>query len=160
MVKAIIYNSSTGHTSRYAKMLSEKLDIPCYTIKDANGKVNSNDEIIYLSWVCANMITGINKIKNKYKVKCYGAVGLYPKSEENTNNLIKTNNIEKPLFYLQGGLDYNKLNWLKTKILHMVGKYLEKENSNQGVQLAKIFENGADFVKEENLKEIVEFLEK
>lgn len=160
MVKAIIYNSSTGHTSRYAKMLSEKLDIPCYTIKDANGKVNSNDEIIYLSWVCANMITGINKIKNKYNVKCYGAVGLYPKSEENTNNLIKTNNIEKPLFYLQGGLDYNKLNWLKTKILHMVGKYLEKENSNQGVQLAKIFENGADFVKEENLKEIVEFLEK
>lgn len=160
MVKAIIYNSSTGHTSRYAKMLSEKLDIPCYTIKDANGKVNSNDEIIYLSWVCANMITGINKIKNKYNVKCYGAVGLYPKSEENTNNLIKTNNIEKPLFYLQGGLDYNKLNWLKTKILHMVGKYLEKENSNQSVQLAKIFENGADFVKEENLKEIVEFLEK
>lgn len=33
MVKAIIYNSSTGHTSRYAKMLSKKLDIPCYSIK-------------------------------------------------------------------------------------------------------------------------------
>lgn len=160
MIKAIVYNSSTGHTSRYAKMLSEKLDIPCYTIKDANGKLNSNDEIIYLSWVCANMITGINKIKNKYNVRCYGAVGLYTKSEENTNNLIKTNNIDKPLFYLQGGLDYNKLNWLKTKILHMVGKHLEKENSNQSTQLAKIFESGADFVTEENLKEIIEFLEK
>ena len=92
MIKAIVYNSSTGHTSRYAKMLSEKLDIPCYTIKDANGKLNSKDEIIYLSWVCANMITRINKIKNKYNVRCYGVVGLYPKSEENTNNLIKTNN--------------------------------------------------------------------
>lgn len=102
MIKAIVYNSSTGHTSRYAKMLSE----------------------------------------------------------ENTNNLIKTNNIDKPLFYLQGGLDYNKLNWLKTKILHMVGKHLEKENNNQSTQLAKIFENGADFVTEENLKEIIEFLEK
>lgn len=160
MIKAIVYNSSTGHTSRYAKMLSEKLDIPCYTIKDANGKLNSKDEIIYLSWVCANMITRINKIKNKYNVRCYGVVGLYPKSEENTNNLIKTNNIDKPLFYLQGGLDYNKLNWLKTKILHMVGKHLEKENNNQSTQLAKIFENGADFVTEENLKEIIEFLEK
>ena len=160
MVKAIIYNSSTGHTSRYAKMLSKKLDIPCYSIKKANKKLNSNAEIIYLSWVCANTITKINKIRNKYNVKCYGAVGLYPKSEENTNNLIKTNNIDKPLFYLQGGLDYNKLNWLKTKILHMVGKYIEKENSNQSTQLAKIFENGADFVTEENLNEILEFLEK
>lgn len=158
MIKAIIYNSSTGHTFRYAKMLSEKLDIPCYAIKDANRKFNSNDEIIYLSWVCANMITGIKKIRNKYNVKCYGVVGLYPKSEENTNNLIKTNNIDKPVFYLQGGLDYNKLNWLKTKILHMVGKYLEKENNKQSTQLAKIFENGADFVTEENLKEILEFL--
>ncbi|MBS5863584.1 MAG: hypothetical protein KIC54_02735 [Clostridium sp.] len=159
MIKAIIYNSSTGHTFRYAKMLSEKLDIPCYAIKDANRKFNSNDEIIYLSWVCANMITGIKKIRNKYNVKCYGVVGLYPKREENTNNLIKTNNIDKPVFYLQGGLDYNKLNWLKTKILHMVGKYLEKENNKQSTQLAKILENGADFVTEENLKEILEFLE-
>lgn len=159
MIKAIIYNSSTGHTFRYAKMLSEKLDIPCYAIKDANRKFNSNDEIIYLSWVCANMITGIKKIRNKYNVKCYGVLGLYPKREENTNNLIKTNNIDKPVFYLQGGLDYNKLNWLKTKILHMVGKYLEKENNKQSTQLAKILENGADFVTEENLKEILEFLE-
>ena len=42
----------------------------------------------------------------------------------------------------------------------MVGKYIEKENSNQSTQLAKIFENGADFVSEENLKEILGFLEK
>lgn len=159
MIKAIIYNSSTGHTFRYAKMLSEKLDIPCYAIKDANRKVNSNDEIIYLSWVCANMITGIKKIRNKYNVKCYGVVGLYPKSEENTNNLIKTNNIDKPVFYLQGGLDYSKLNWIKTKVLHMVGKYLEKKNSNKSTQIVEIFKNGADFVTEENLKEILEFLE-
>ena len=160
MVKAIIYNSSAGHTSRYAKMLSKKLDIPCYSIKEANKRLNSNDEIIYLSWVCANMITKINKIKNKYNVKCYGAVGLYPESKDNTTNLVKANNIDKPLFYLQGGLDYSKLNLVKTKVLHMVGKYLEKENSNQSTQLAEIFKNGADFVAEENLKEIIEFLKK
>ena len=160
MIKAIVYNSSAGHTSRYAKMLSEKLDVPFYNIKEANRELNSNDEIIYLSWVCANMITKINKIKNNYNVKCYGAVGLYPESKDNMNNLVKVNNIDKPLFYLQGGLDYSKLNWVKTKVLHMVGKYLEKENSNQSAQISEIFKNGADFVSEENLKEILEFLKK
>ena len=35
MIKAIVYESNTGHTMQYAKMLSEKLNIPCFTIEEA-----------------------------------------------------------------------------------------------------------------------------
>ena len=50
-------------------------------------------------------------------------------------------------------------NILEKDINLKIGKYLEKENNKQSTQLAKILENGADFVTEENLKEILEFLE-
>ena len=48
MLKAIVYKSNTGYTENYAKMLSEKLNIPYYNIKDIRKYMNKNDEIIYL----------------------------------------------------------------------------------------------------------------
>ena len=78
MIKAIIYESNTGHTMQYAKMLSEKLNIPCFTIKEAKTKLQKHEEVIYLGWVCATKICGLGKVKNRYSIKCYGAVGLFP----------------------------------------------------------------------------------
>ena len=48
MIKAIIYQSKTGHTMEYAKMLSEKLKIPCYSVKNASKYFKKKDAIIYL----------------------------------------------------------------------------------------------------------------
>lgn len=33
----IVYESNTGHTKQYAKMLSEKLNIPYFTISEARA---------------------------------------------------------------------------------------------------------------------------
>ena len=38
MLKSIVYKTNTGHTFEYAKMLSEKLEIPYYSIKEAKTK--------------------------------------------------------------------------------------------------------------------------
>ena len=43
MIKAIIYQSKTGHTKEYAKSLSKELKIPCYSVQDAKEKVNKKD---------------------------------------------------------------------------------------------------------------------
>ena len=35
MIKAIVYKSNTGHTEQYAHLLSGKLNIPCYSLREA-----------------------------------------------------------------------------------------------------------------------------
>ena len=40
----------------------------------------------------------------------------------------------------------------------MVGKVLEKEVGSDNKELVEIFKNGKDFVSEENLNEVIEYI--
>ena len=155
MLKAIVYKSNTGYTKNYAKMLSENLNIPYYNIKDVRKYLNKNDEIIYLGWICAGRICGYSKVNQKYNVKCCGAVGIYPPEKTYIENLKKDNKITQELFYLRGGIDRAKLNWMYKKIIDTVAKLMEKENKEE---IASILKNGANFVSEENVKNIGEYI--
>lgn len=158
MIKAIVYKSNTGHTSAYAKMLSEKLSIPYFTIDEAKSNLKRKDEIIYLGWVCATKICGLGKVRNRYSIKCYGAVGLFPTDERYIESLKESNKLNENLFYLHGGLDYTKLKGIKRKVLQMVSSAMEKENKPENQEMIKIFKNGANFVSEKNLEPMIEFL--
>ena len=152
MSRIIIYKSKTGHTERYAKMLSEELDIPCYSYKEA--KVNDNDEVIFLSYIYASKIMGLSKVLNKYNVKVIIAVGALAYSKDYVNTLKQTNNIDKPFFYLRGGIDYSKLNFIFRKFLPIIGKDIAKDDK----ELLNLFNNGGDFVTKDNLKDVINHL--
>ena len=152
MSKVIIYKSKTGHTERYAKMLSEELDIPCYSYKEA--KVSDNDETIFLSYIYASKIMGLSKVLNKYNVKAIIAVGALAYSKDYVNTLKQTNNIDKPFFYLRGGIDYSKLNFIFRKFLPIIGKDIAKDDK----ELLNLFNNGGDFVTKDNLKDVINHL--
>lgn len=158
MLKAIVYKSNTGHTLQYAKMLSEKLEIPYYTIKEAKKCLKQEDEIIYLGWICATKICGLNKVRNKYQIKCCAGVGVNPEGEEYTQKLKMANKMDKPLFYLRGGIDYTKLKGLKRKLLKMVGKAIEQENKPEDKEMIEMFKKGANYVSENNLDEILKYM--
>ncbi|CCY46619.1 putative uncharacterized protein [Firmicutes bacterium CAG:822] len=155
MVKAIVYESKAGHTLKYAEMLSKKLNIPFYWVNESLEKLNSNEKIIFLSWICAGKIKEKNKIDNKYDIVCYGAVGAYPYSDEYLKELKVANNIDKPLFYLRGGIDYSKLNKFQKLLVKLVGKTMK--NSDEKTQI--MFKQGYDFVKKDNLEEIVKYIQ-
>lgn len=159
MVKAVIYKSNTGHTQQYASMLSEKLNIPFYTIEEAKTKLKNNDEIIFLGWIFATKIQGLNKVKC-YNVKCVGAVGANPKQDEYINDLKKSNNLGDNLFYLRGGIDFSKLKGLKKVIINQVGKMMTNDNKSEDQEIIKLFNEGANYISEDNLKEMLEFLDK
>ena len=108
MIKSIVYKSNTGYTKQYAEMLGDSLKVPVYNFKEAKSKLKKNDEIVFLGWICATKIQGLSKIK-KYKVKCIGAVGVYPTEKNHIESLRKTNKVNAELFYLRGGLNYNKI---------------------------------------------------
>lgn len=155
MVKAIVYESKAGHTLKYAEMLSKKLNIPFYWVNDSLEKLNSNEKIIFLSWICAGKIKEKDKIDNKYDIVCYGAVGAYPYSDEYLKELKVANNIDKPLFYLRGGIDYSKLNKFQKLLVKLVGKTMK--NSDEKTQI--MFKQGYNFVKKDNLEEIVKYIQ-
>lgn len=157
MIKAIIYQSKTGHTKEYAESLSKELKIPCYSVQDAKEKVNKKDEIIYLSWIRATTIVGYKKINRKYKVAAIGAVGAYPKSNEYTKQLKEYNHITQELFYLRGGINYEKLNKFYQKILKLVGKAITLENPRDK-EMSRLFEKGGNFVNSKQLKPMIEYI--
>lgn len=154
MSRVIIYKSKTGHTERYARMLSKELNITCYSYKDAI--VSKNDEVIFLSYIYASKIMGLSKILKKYNVKVVIAVGALAYSKDYLNTLKDANNIKLPFFYLRGGIDYNKLNFFFKKFLPIIGKDIAKDDK----ELLNLFKNGGDFVSKDNLKDIFDFLRK
>ena len=157
MIKSIIYKSNTGHTKQYAGMLSEILKVPAYNLKEAKSKLKKNDEIIFLGWICASKIQGLNKTK-KYNIRCVGAVGVYPPEKEYIDSLKTANKLDKEIFYLRGGIDYNKLTGFKKKVLQFVGSMVEKENKTENKEMIELFKNGANYVSEKNLEQLLTFI--
>ncbi len=155
MIKSIVYESKCGHTLKYAEMLSKKLNIPFYSSEEVNRKLENGEKIIYLGWVCAGKIKGINKIQNRYTVICYGAVGAYPYSDKYLNELKTANHINTPLFYLRGGIDYSKLGNFSKLLVQMVGKTMK--DTDEKTQI--MFKQGYDFVVEENLENMIQYIQ-
>ena len=150
----IVYCSKTGHTQKYAEMLAKSLKIKSISIDKYK---NDDDKVIFMGWVSAGKINGYNKI-NKSNIVCTIAVGLSPNMKDNNNNLINRNKISEKFFYLQGGLDYSKTKGLMKFIYTTVGKIAIKNCNEKDKELYTIFINGGNFIKEDNLKDIIKFI--
>ncbi len=151
-MKAIIYESNTGFTERYAKTLSEKTGVPAYTLKEAKKAVPKDSEVVFLGWVFANKIQGFDKAKKQWRVEALAAVGMNPLSDKNTEIVKDANKPECPMFYLPGGLNNDKLGGMHKMMLSMVRKSLEKENKPEYADVIKMFNEGGDFFSEEYLE--------
>lgn len=156
----IVYTSNAGHTAEYAKMLSERLNIPYYSEGKIKGNVDNSDEIIYMGWVFANKIMGYEKFKDGYNIRCVIAVGITPPSDRNKDVLITTNNIEYPFFYLRGGIDLTKISFIKRLMLKLVAKRLEKESKLENEKLIETLKHGGDYVSSNRMNEIFKYIEK
>ncbi|MCO8193897.1 MULTISPECIES: hypothetical protein [Anaerofustis] len=155
MVETIVYKSNSGHSLRYAQMIKEETGLKCYDIDEALNILNKNAEIFFIGWICASQICGFKKARKNFNIKGLAGVGIYSKDDkDNINNLIKNNNIDIPFFYLQGGIDLTKLNFIHKTIIKIAPKLLKPEKE-ENIDITK---NGIDYVKEENIKEIIKFI--
>lgn len=156
-MKAIIYESNTGFTERYARMLSEKTGLPAYTVAEGKKQVEKGADIIFMGWVFANKISGLAKAEKLWNIRAAAAVGMNPYTEKN-NEIVRTaNKLDKPFFYLWGGLDNNKLKGINKMMLGMVRDSLIRENKPEYADAIKVFKEGGDFVSEENLSDLIVF---
>ena len=157
-MKAIIYESNSGSTQKYAQMLADKLGVQVYSLNDARKAVPKGEECVFLGWVFANKIQGLSKANKLWKLKCAAAVGMNAHGEKYSQIIKEANNISVPLFYLRGALDLSRLKWLQRKLLEAIRSDLEKQNKPGTEEMIQILRDGCDFVCEENLSEMLAFL--
>ncbi|MDE6660399.1 MAG: hypothetical protein K2J93_01080 [Anaeroplasmataceae bacterium] len=133
MVDAIVYTSKCGHTYVYAKALSEELNIPFYTIKEAKKKLPKDTNIIYMSWVKENKIMKYDAVL-KFHMDCVCAVGILPATEERLGILRDVNQLYAKLFYLPGGIRKRRLNLFQRLALKSIESDLSFKLLDSGLK--------------------------
>ncbi len=162
--QAIVYESNTGYTRRYAELLAEATGLPLYPRKKA-GALGSGTDIVYMGWIMAGAVQGYKKATGKYNVQALIAVGMAAPSQKAADDIVKRHQTgDLPVFYLQGGIDRTKLRGLNKVMLSNMPRLLESEaeknpeKAEQNARIIEMIENGCDYVCRENLDEIVRWL--
>jgi menaquinone-dependent protoporphyrinogen IX oxidase len=164
-MKAIVFESKTGNTKKYAEILGQKTGLPVYDHKGSSRHLNKQDEIIYMGWLFASGIKGYEKAAKNYDVKAVCGVGMRRPSDEAVKDMVGRNHISGPkVFYFQGGYDVNKLSGIYKFMMKMMSKVILKEiekketKTDEELESIDMINNGRCLVKEENLVPIIEWL--
>lgn len=159
---AIIYSSNTGYTEQYAKMLSEAIALPAYSIKQASS-VKEGASVIYMGWICAGGVNGYKKARKLYDVKAVCGIGM-AKGGMQLDDVIKTNKLEgKKAFTLQGGFEMKKLKgiyrFMMSTMARTVGKKLAEKTDRTPDEndMLDLMQNGGNRVSMENLQPVIDW---
>lgn len=130
MKTIIVYESKTGFTERYARWAAEELGCECILLKNASkDKLAGYDRVIFGGWIMANMISGLPKLREMgVSPAVVFAVGASPAFEEVVAQMREQNQLqETPLFYFEGGIDFDRLGFMQRTMLKMMKKMTEKK---------------------------------
>lgn len=159
-MEAIVYTSNTGTTKEYAKLLSDKLSLPYYSLDEIEHKVKPGGKIIYLGWIMASGVKGYKKAIKDYDVCAVGAVGMGATGtqvkEVRTKNKIPSS---KPVFTLQGGFELGIYKLMMTIMVKTAGKGLanKQDRTQEEDQMLEMMLHGGKYVDEKNLNAILDW---
>lgn len=168
-IRGIIYQSASGHAERYAKIISECLDVPSYDLFRAMRQLRKNDEVIFIGWIRNRDLMGYGLMLRRYDVRAVCAVGAV--DEDNSHYAL--DRIERryhisekaPLFYLRGGFDQMKtrgsdrriVNYLKDDLAKKISKSrkysIPADPYDQALWQALM--RGGDYVSRDNLTDLL-----
>lgn len=160
IMSTIIYTTNAGSSEKYANMLGEKTGYSVVSLAKS-GSVSADEEIIYIGWVMAGTLQGYaDAIKKFSNIKAVCAVGM-SSDDKDKSELQMKNNITQPLFLLAGSFSISKLKGMYKLMMNMAVKAMQskiKDASDDEKKALDMFVNGFDFVSEDNLTPIIEFL--
>lgn len=159
-MRAIVYTSKNGHTAEYAEILGKQTGLTVYSLKDAEKKLEKGTQVIYLGWLMASRVQGLNKASKKFKVSSVCGVGL-----SDTGTLVgevrKANALPEdlPLFTMQGGMDKSKLKGLDKLLINMLTKGLafQKERTETDERMLNLLTHSENLVSEKNTADFIEW---
>lgn len=109
MISAIVYNSCTGSCKKYAELLSAAIHAPAMPLKSAY--VRDGGKVIYVSWIFAGKVCGLEKAAAKFNIAAVIQVGMSAVSDKSEALCREKNSIPRnaAVFCRQGGFNINKL---------------------------------------------------
>ena len=164
MKTLVIYNSKTGFTKRYAEWIAEELKCEAVPL---GTKVADYDKIIFCSYIHAGFINRLKKIKTLYGNRLIvAATGATPAAAENVINKIWTENLTGaelesiPHFYLQAGLNYEKMGFWDRTVMKLVAKMVSGKKGDNDVETGALeaMQNSHDISSREFIMPLVEYV--
>src|SRR5574344_1385671 len=76
LCKAIVFNTNTGFSGSYARMLSDETGIPVFSLKQACHHLSKGDEVFFLGWVMGSRIMGLAKARKQFNLAGIASVGM------------------------------------------------------------------------------------
>lgn len=144
MKRIVVYRSKTGFTRKYAEWIAKQLQCDCVEDKSVTeANLRSYDVVIYGGGIMASQISGLKEMKTKIAdpsktklvVFCTGAT--LAEEKEKVKEIEKMNFSEKdleqiPFFYMQAGINYQKMSIPMRTLMKGFSKMLEKNQKKNG----------------------------
>ena len=170
MKTLIVYYSKTGFTKRYAEWLAQALNCDCVRYEERGRvDVNAYDVLIFGSWCHAGRILKLNwlwKMQKKHPQKHYAvfAVGASPMASPDVKTAMEKNVPPESSvkgFYLQGGLNYEKMGFVSKTMMKMLCTSLKKKPNRtpQEEQTLNMISHSYDISDQALIEPIVEFVQ-
>lgn len=166
----LIYKSKTGFTERYARWIAEELGCDLLPYGERNrADFTAYGTVIYGGYFHAGLISGLKWFKGKYPLLAgkrivVFAVGAMPQDGPDVDKCLRQNftgeEWEKTkVFYLQGGLRYDKMGKLDKFMMSAFAGHLKKTEGEYS-EIYKMVTRSYDISGREWIKPLVEYCRK
>lgn len=155
---AIVYCTKRGSAKEYAQKLGEMTSLPVYDLKTAAKSLKKGEPIIYIGWVCAGKVKGLEKAAARYKIKKLGMVGVSP--DESSQKAALASSGAQTVAVLPGRIRPTELRGFDGMVIRMVSGMLKKAaedhpEDKDAAKLADVMCNGADLVDFDKLNGLI-----
>lgn len=162
----IVYTSKTGHTRQYAEMLAKSSGLKAFPLEEAEGTLARGEEVLYMGWLMAGHISGLDRAVRRWSVKAVCGVGMSPASDSVLTAMASSNHAPNAAaFYLQGGWQPEKVGWFQRRMVNAVTRSIRTELQQKTRRTPEeqayldMLLKGGSFVAFQNLKPVQKWLE-
>ncbi len=173
MKTAVIYNSQTGFTKRYALWIADAAGADCFALSEAKRKnMDAYGTIVFGGWACAGGISKLRWFKGnmdrwagkKLIVFCVGGSPAdSPEIEPALRRNFTDSEREKiSVFYCPGGFNYEKMSAPSKLMMKMFIKTLKgkKEQTKEEKETVKMISSSYDISDKKYIEPILACLQK
>ena len=165
-IKAIVYTSYAGHTREYAQLLAGKTGLPAYELDEATKTLPKGTPVIYMGWLMAGKVKGLNKAQKHFATEVVCGVGMARYGSQ-VEDVRKSNNIpnDTQVFTLQGGYDREKLHGVYKIMMTVMEKTAGKgladkaDRTPEEDDMLDLLTHGGNRVCEEGITDILQWLQ-
>lgn len=171
MKTAVIYNSQTGFTKKYAEWISKEAGADCIELRSAKKQnFDKYDAIVFGGWACAGRISKISWFKSnidKWSDKtlitfCTGGTPAESPEIETflSNNFSQTERKKVHVFYCPGGFNYDKMSAGSKLMMKMVQKMVgaKKDKTESDIEMLKMISRSYDISDKKYIEPIINLL--